>query len=266
MPVGPDPESADDLVEDEQRAGVATRVGEMAQPLVALRQQTVVGGQRLDDRGGQRRARFREHLVELLVVIERRDQRLAQRRVGDAGARRGRAAGQSAAGLHEHAVGVAVVAALELEDARSAGRGAGDAERGHHRLGARRDEADALDMRDVRDDPFGQRERVRLAGAERPAVVDRGVRGASHVVVVVAEDQRTEALAEIDVLAAAGVDEGRPVAAREEERRAADTPERAHRTVNAAWRDPERTFVQARGIAHPANPRRRAWRAPYEMM
>ena len=79
------------------------------------------------------------------------------------------------------------------------GGGARDTKRRHHGFGARRDEAEAFDPWHARDDPLGQRERVRLARAEGPAVVDRFVHGGGDDRIAMAEDQRAEAQAEIDV-------------------------------------------------------------------
>ena len=49
--------------------------------------------------------------------------------------------------LHEQEVGVAVVAARELDDLRASGERAGEAKRAHRRLGPGADEADELDAR-----------------------------------------------------------------------------------------------------------------------
>ncbi len=77
---------------------------------------------------------------------------------GHARARGGHASGgQPAAGLHEHRVGVPVVAAFELQDARAAGGRPGDAQRRHDGLGARGDETNPLDPRQPLGDPLGQR-------------------------------------------------------------------------------------------------------------
>jgi hypothetical protein len=51
----------------------------------------------------------------------------------------GRRAG---AGSDQQHVGVAVIAAVGLDDLRAAGEAAGEAQRAHRRLGARRDQAD----------------------------------------------------------------------------------------------------------------------------
>ena len=58
------------------------------------------------------------------------------------------------AGLHQERVGVAVIAALELDDLVALGRRPRDAHRAHRRLGARADEAHALHRRHQRRDPL----------------------------------------------------------------------------------------------------------------
>ncbi len=170
-----------------------------------------------------------ERAIDRVVVVERRDDGVAEDAVGNARARRGHAARETAARFHEHGVGVAVIAAFELENRGASRRRARDAQRRHHRLGAGRDEPDALDPRQPARDPLGEIERVGLARAVRPAVVDRRVRGRGDVGIGVAEDERTEALAEIDVAAALDVDESRAAALPEEDGIAADAAERAHR-------------------------------------
>ena len=73
------------------------------------------------------------------------------RRVGDAERQRARP------GLHEQEVGVAVVAALELQDRRAPGEAARHADRRHRRLGAARHRAHHLDRRIERDERLGER-------------------------------------------------------------------------------------------------------------
>ena len=179
-----------------------------------------------------------EHLINRRVIVERRDERVGENARGHAGARRRDAAGrQTAARLHEHRVGMTVVTAFELEN-RVATRGrARDAQRGHHGFGARRHEPQPLDPRQAAHDPFGERERIRLARAERPAVVHGLVHGGRDVGIRVAEDQRPEALAEIDVAAAVDVNQVRSGAPAEKDRLPADALERANGAVNAARRD-----------------------------
>ena len=153
-PAAADAEAADDFVENHQRAARPAAFDDTRDPLGALRQQSVVRRQRLDDHGGDGVSRFVEQPIERRLVIERRHERVGENAVRHAGARRRHASRQPAAGLDEHGVGVAVIAAFEFQNPRPSGRRARDAQRGHHRFGARGDEADALDPGQALGDPF----------------------------------------------------------------------------------------------------------------
>ena len=92
---------------------------ERLQELRPLRQQAVVGRQRLDDHRGDLAPVPREQRLERDLVIERRDQGLLHhvgRQPGAVGQRR---LGQTGAGAQQHRVGVAVIAALEFQDLRA---------------------------------------------------------------------------------------------------------------------------------------------------
>ena len=60
------------------------------------------------------------------------------------------------AGFDEHGVGVAVVAALELDDEVAACKAAGEADGGHASLGARGDEAELLNGGKAMDNEFSE--------------------------------------------------------------------------------------------------------------
>ena len=64
--------------------------------------------------------------------------------------------GHAGAGLDQQAIGVAVIAALELDDVFAAGEAAREADRRHGRLGAGGDEAQLLDGRQGGDDELGE--------------------------------------------------------------------------------------------------------------
>ena len=134
-------------------------------------------------------------------------------------------------------VGVAVVAAVELDELRPPGGRAREAQRAHRRLGADVDEAHHLDRRQRAHDPLGELA-PRARSARRSVVPQRrlprrsprrprGARGRAieraprqHVVDVRRCRRRRSARA--------------PCAAGDEARRAADAAERAHRAVHAA--------------------------------
>src|SRR5690606_15004370 len=173
-------------------------------------------------------------------------------------------AGEPAASLHEEAVGVPVVAAFEFQDLRAARRRARDAQRRHDRLGARRDEPDAFDPRHVREDPLGQLQRVRLARSVRPAVIERGRSGGMDDGITVAQHERTEALAEVDVRPAVDGDDARAGSRAHVHGRSSHTSERADRTVHPAGRRMQCAGMQL--VARHGSPSARAFRAPYETM
>ena len=79
-------------------------------------------------------------------------------------------------GAHEERVGVAVVAALELDDLRTPGEAAGQPDRRHHRLGARGHQAQPPHRGDPRHDLLGQQHLALGGGAEGGAAVQRGAR------------------------------------------------------------------------------------------
>src|SRR6185295_20199877 len=86
------------------------------------------------------------------------------RRIGDAERQRARA------GRREQRVAVSVVAARALDDVLAARDRAREAERGHRRLGARRDEPDAVVARQRPEDAPGELRLLdRRRAEDRPA-------------------------------------------------------------------------------------------------
>ena len=129
---------------------------------------------------------------------------------------------------------MAVVAALELDDAVAAGESAREADRAHRRLGARADHAQPLDRRHEFDDPareLGLDHRRRAEGqAVRGAARDRG----DDLRVRVPQDHRSPGSDVVDQAAAVlGFDRGAARAA-DEERLSAHAAKCAHRRVHAA--------------------------------
>src|SRR2546423_15013035 len=130
-----------------------------------------------------------------------------------------------------------VITALKFQNSIAFGGRARDAERAHHRLSAGRDKAQHLNPGQARGDPFCQFKRVRLACAKAPCRIDCFTHGFADVRVAMTENQRTKALAKIDVLAAINGRHRRALRAAEENRRAADAFEGAYRTVHTARSD-----------------------------
>jgi len=124
--------------------------------------------------------------------------------------------------------------ALELDDALAPGERAGDAERGLRCLGPRIDEAQLPQRRDQRTDLLGQHV---FPGGRRPearsqrrcfgdGLHDGGMR--------MSGEERAPGEHVVDVPVAVLVVEPRLLAARDEQRVAGDSAERAHRRVHAA--------------------------------
>ena len=92
----------------------------------------------------------RERGLHRVEVVVRQHDRLVGDRRRHAGRRRLPEGQRARARLHEQAVAVTVVAALELHDLAAAREAAREAQRGHRRLGARGHEAHHLDRRQQR--------------------------------------------------------------------------------------------------------------------
>ncbi len=108
--------------------------------------------------------------------------------------------------LGEQSVGVAVVVTGELDHEVATGRGAGQADRGHRRLGAGRDEAQFLDHRQPVDDEPGDDGlgEFGLAGCARPERQAAGgglLHGGDDLGMRVPEQRRTPRRDEVDELA-----------------------------------------------------------------
>ena len=127
---------------------------------------------------------------------------------GDADRRRARAGG------HQEGVGVAVVAARELDQLPPAGGGAGEAQRRHRRLGPRVDQAHHLDRRQRGGDPLAELDLGDGRGAEGGAAAERPLDGRDDRRMAVPEDVRAVAADVVEVAAAVLPLEPRPAAAR----------------------------------------------------
>jgi hypothetical protein len=243
----------------------ACRLGDGLQKFRTLRQQAIVGRQRLDDYRGNLACVTFEYRHQRLRVIERCDQRLLHHVGRQAGAVGQRRLGQAGSGAQQHRVGVPVVAAFKLQDLRAPGRRARHAQRRHHRFGSGIDESNALDPGHAGGNQFRQLQAVGFRGAQAPAARQRGFRGQAHAGVGMTEDQRAESHAEIQVLAAVDIAQAGAGAAGHETRRAADAAKCAHRGMYPAGRHAPGALEQflgaAAGAAHAAS-QSRAKRAP----
>ena len=241
-PARRDAEAGDDLVEDQQRAGV---VGALAQQLqeAGLRgdephvRRVGLG----DDRRQPVRARSRD---ERLRVVPRHHDRLLGGRLGHAGARRDPLRREAGAGVGEQAVDVAVIGAGELEDLVATRGCAREPQRAHRRLRAGRRHPHHLDRRDALHDLGGERDLAGRRGAIARAERRRLLHRTHDLRVRVTVDQRTPRADVVDVAVAVHVDQLAALAARDEQRVSADRAHRAHGRVDAAGQQLERACVQ----------------------
>ncbi len=175
-------------------------------------------GDRLDDDRGEALGVLGDGERGAVEVVEPADDGARRDRGRDTGARRDAERGETRAGADEHRVGVAVVAAGELDHAVAARRRAREPHRAHRRLGAGGDEAHHLHRRHRVDDLGGQLDlglgRGAEGGAARERVLDRGER----LGVGVTEDQRPPRLHPVDVAVAVDVLDRRALAAAHEQR------------------------------------------------
>lgn len=150
-----------------------------------------VAGKGFNDHAGDFVAVLAEGVLELLGVVVFEDECM----LGDGGRNacgRGIAEGEKTrARLHEERVRVAVVAALELDDAVAAREAAGESNGGHARFRAGAHEAHLFHRGNEARDLFGDFNLGAGGGAEGKAAVDRGMDGLDDIRIVVAEDHRT---------------------------------------------------------------------------
>ncbi|OQA43269.1 MAG: hypothetical protein BWY52_01922 [Chloroflexi bacterium ADurb.Bin325] len=228
------PEPGHHLVEDQQRAVGPGQLAQAGQEAGLRRHDAHVARHRLDDHRGDLPRVPGEQLRRGWQVVEGRDQRIRGHGRGHAGGI-GQAQGRHAgAGAHQQHVGVAVVAALELDDLVPPGERARQPQRAHGGLRARVDEAQQLHAGHEALDQPGQLELQRAGRAEARTLRGRAAQRGGHTRVRMAEDQRPPREDVIQEAVAVHVVEIGPFPARDEQRVAAHRAERAHRRVHAA--------------------------------
>ena len=114
---------------------------------------------------------------------------------------------------HQQAVGVAVVAAVELDDLAAAGEAAGHAQRAHRGLGARRHEAHLLHRGHALHHALGQLHLGRAGRAVGGAAERRLAHGLDDLGVGVAQDHGPPGAHVVDVALAVGVHDPRALGA-----------------------------------------------------
>ena len=142
--------------------------------------------------------------------------------------------GDAGAGLDQQGVGVAVVAALELDDEVAAGEAAGEADGGHGGLGAGGDEAELLDGGKAADDEFGEVGFGGDGGSEAGAFGGGLLDGFDDRREGVAEDHGPPGAEEVEVAVAVRVAEVGALGVGEERGIAADGAKGAYGRVDSA--------------------------------
>lgn len=229
-----DAEAGHHFVEDQHHAVLVALLAQALEEARRRRYAVHVAGHRLDDDARYLIADLGQALGHGVDVVEGQGQGvLGEGRRYAGGVRH--ALGQGAgAGLDQQAVGVTVVAALELDDAVAAGVATGQADGAHGRLGAGTDHAHHLHRRHQAADQLGHLglERGRCAVGE--AVVELATDRVEHLRVAVAEDHRAPGADVVDVALVVFIDHVRAFGMLEEQRGAADAAEGAYRRIDAA--------------------------------
>ena len=132
-------------------------------------------------------------------VVPRHRQRVLRRSGGHSGRSRNAEGGRAAAGAHEQAVRMSMVAAVYFDNLGSTGESAGQAQRAHGCLGPGRDAADPLERWDCLAQKLGK---AHLALGRRPksgstvsCLEDRG----EHLGMRMAQDERSPGTDVVDV-------------------------------------------------------------------
>jgi hypothetical protein len=169
----------------------------------------------------------------LQIVVGQRDRQLGQCRGHTR--RAGLAEGQGArAGLDQERVGMAVVAALELDHLVATGVAAGQTQRAHGGLGSGADHADHVHARDQLADLVGHR---RLELGRRPegqALQDALLHGLDDLRMGVPQDHGAPGADIVDIAFAVGIDRIGAGGTVEEDGIAAHAAKRPHRRIDAA--------------------------------
>ena len=142
--------------------------------------------------------------------------------------------GQARAGFNQQRIGMAVVAALELDELAAAGGATGQANGAHARFGARADEADHLHRWHQAQDFFGQLHFALCGGAEAEAFECGLLHRFKHGGVAVAQDHRAPGADVVDETLVVGIPEVGALRALDEAGCAAHGLEGTHGRVHAA--------------------------------
>mmetsp|Transcript_10241 Transcript_10241/g.17627 ORF Transcript_10241/g.17627 Transcript_10241/m.17627 type:complete len:515 (-) Transcript_10241:180-1724(-) len=195
-----DAEAGHHLVEDQQRAVLGGQLAQALQELLGGGDEARVAHHGLQDDG--------RHLVLLqqglhaLQVLVGGDQGAGGGALGHAGGVGQAEGGHARAGLHEEAIGVAVVAPVELDDLLAAGEGAHQAEHAHAGLGTRVSETDHLHGGDGINHGLGELILQGRGSTERGTLIKSDLESIQNLVVGMAADSRSPGSNVVDVFVA----------------------------------------------------------------
>ncbi len=193
-----------------------------------------VADQRLDDHGRDPRAVLLEGMRQGRRIVERQRNRSGGELGRYARGIRDAEGGESRAALHQQRIDVAVVAALELDGEVAAGEPARHPQGAHGGLGAGGNQAQALDGGYGAADLLGKLDLALGRSAEAGADLKRLAQRLDYRRMAVAEQQRSPGSHVVEERVAIDVIKAGALAARDEERIAADRAEGAHRRVDPA--------------------------------
>ncbi len=244
---GREPEPGHHLVEDEQSAVFPGEFAEAAQEGGARQDRPSVADHGLEnDAGDLVGVGFERGFDRTEVVIGERERvhRGLRRHSGRTGDAEGSHAG---AGFDEQRVRVAVVAALELDDERSPGESAREADGGHASLGPGADEPELLDGRKTLLHEFGEVAFRGGAGAEGGGAAGGLTDGLDCGRKGVAQEHGAPGAEEVDVAVAVGVGQEGAFGTGDEGRMAAHGAKCANRRINTAGQKALRAGLELGG-------------------
>ena len=245
-----DAEAGHDLVEDEERAVGGGEGADEFEVAGFGEEEPGVGGNGFDDDGGDLVTGGGEEGFDGFGVVVGEDGGESGKGGGDAGAVWLAVGERTAAGGDEETVDVAVVAAVEFDDAVAPGEAAGEAETGHGGFGAAVAHADLLNGWDPVDDGAGHFDFPWIGDAEAEAEFGGFVDDIDEDVGGVAEDGGAPCADVVDEQAAVDVFDDGTFGATDEERFAADIAEGADGAVDPAGDDLLGRGEQLGGEAH----------------
>mmetsp|Transcript_29086 Transcript_29086/g.93389 ORF Transcript_29086/g.93389 Transcript_29086/m.93389 type:complete len:431 (-) Transcript_29086:39-1331(-) len=193
-------ESSHDLVEDQERTVLGAELTEPHQELLRGRDETRVSDDRLQDHGGD--LVFLQQSLHGCQIVVGSTQGASGRAFRDTGRVRQAQSGDARASLHQESIGMAVVAALELDDLFALGVSPNQSDHAHACLGAGVGESDHLHRGNGFNDHLGQHILQSRGGSEGGALLHLLAQSLENLIVSVADDGWAPCADVVDVLVA----------------------------------------------------------------